>query len=94
MEDLESMGLLKMDFLGLRNLTNWETVDLIKQTHGSNSIGSTALMKEKQKILAKGSKENASRGWKAYKILEGELEGIFQLESNRMRQMCATWRKQ
>ncbi len=34
MEDLESMGLLKMDFLGLRNLTLIQnTVELIKQTH-------------------------------------------------------------
>ncbi|MFM7717817.1 MAG: DNA polymerase III subunit alpha, partial [Microcystis sp.] len=35
MEDLESLGLLKMDFLGLRNLTTLKkTADLIKQNQG------------------------------------------------------------
>ena len=35
MEDLEAMGLLKMDFLGLRNLTLIQkTIDLIEQTNG------------------------------------------------------------
>ena len=33
MEDLEALGLLKMDFLGLKNLTTLQkTVDYIKQT--------------------------------------------------------------
>jgi DNA polymerase-3 subunit alpha len=35
MEDVEALGLLKMDFLGLRNLTMIQkTVDLVEATHG------------------------------------------------------------
>ena len=35
MEDVESMGLLKMDFLGLKNLTMIEkTIDLVEESVG------------------------------------------------------------
>ena len=92
MEDLESMGLLKMDFLGLRNLTLIQnTVDLIKQTHGFKLDPDQLPLDERkaQKILAKGEvKKMPQEVEKTYKILEeGELEGIFQLESNGMRQI-------
>jgi DNA polymerase III subunit alpha len=73
MEDIESLGLLKMDFLGLKNLTMIQkAVDLIKQTHGVE-IDLDRLSLEDPK---------------AYQLLaKGELEGIFQLESSGMRQI-------
>jgi DNA polymerase III, alpha subunit len=73
MEDVESMGLLKMDFLGLKNLTMIDkTVDLVQQYSGVkvdpddlplNDAGTYAL------------------------LARGDLEGIFQLESSGMRQI-------
>ncbi|NJO43115.1 MAG: DNA polymerase III subunit alpha [Cyanobacteria bacterium RU_5_0] len=73
MEDIESLGLLKMDFLGLKNLTMIQkTVDLIKQTRNV------------EVDLDRLSLDDA----KAYQLLaKGELEGIFQLESSGMRQI-------
>ncbi|RCJ20688.1 DNA polymerase III subunit alpha [Nostoc sp. ATCC 43529] len=92
MEDLESLGLLKMDFLGLRNLTLIQkTLDLIEENKGYR-IDPDAITRDErkaQKILAKGEHTilpNEVR--KTYELLEaGELEGIFQLESSGMRQI-------
>jgi DNA polymerase III subunit alpha len=93
MEDLDSIGLLKMDFLGLRNLTMIQkTIDLIEETQGFtiDPYDITAQERKAHKILAKGGDvaklpkdvENT------YKLLEsGELEGIFQLESSGMKQI-------
>jgi len=80
MEDLESLGLLKMDFLGLRNLTTIQhTVDLINQH------------KDKVKefdINAIAPDSDTIENQKTYQILaKGELEGIFQLESSGMKQI-------
>uniref|UniRef100_B8HYJ0 DNA polymerase III subunit alpha n=1 Tax=Cyanothece sp. (strain PCC 7425 / ATCC 29141) TaxID=395961 RepID=B8HYJ0_CYAP4 len=73
MEDLESLGLLKMDFLGLKNLTMIEkTLDLIKQ-HKKTDLDLDRLPLDDAE---------------SYKLLaRGELEGIFQLESSGMRQV-------
>lgn len=73
MEDIESLGLLKMDFLGLKNLTMIQkTVDLIKQTRNFE-LDADQLSLEDQN---------------AFQLLaRGELEGIFQLESSGMRQV-------
>lgn len=73
MEDIESLGLLKMDFLGLKNLTMIQkAVDLIKR------FSDTELDLDR---LPLDDPE-------AYKLLaRGELEGIFQLESSGMRQI-------
>jgi len=92
MEDMESLGLLKMDFLGLRNLTLIQkTVDLIKQNKHIDLDPDRLPLEERrvQKILAKGEvKKMPLEVAKTYKILEeGELEGIFQLESSGMRQI-------
>jgi DNA polymerase III subunit alpha len=78
MEDLESLGLLKMDFLGLRNLTTIQhTVDLINKQHHQN-FDINAIAPDAEGI------ENQ----KTYEILaKGELEGIFQLESSGMKQI-------
>ncbi|MCC5663551.1 DNA polymerase III subunit alpha [Nostoc sp. CHAB 5784] len=92
MEDLESMGLLKMDFLGLRNLTLIQkTVDLIQETRGYRVDPDEIPRQERkaQKILAKGEHSTLPKDvQKTYELLEaGELEGIFQLESSGMRQI-------
>ena len=92
MEDLESMGLLKMDFLGLRNLTLIQkTIDLIQETRGYRVDPDEIPRQERkaQKILAKGEHSTLPKDvQKTYELLEaGELEGIFQLESSGMRQI-------
>jgi DNA polymerase-3 subunit alpha len=93
MEDIESMGLLKMDFLGLRNLTMIDkTIDLIENKEGYriDPYDITAQERKAQRIFAKGG-ETAKLPpdvKKTYELLEaGELEGIFQLESSGMRQI-------
>ncbi|WP_414526820.1 DNA polymerase III subunit alpha [Nodularia chucula] len=92
MEDLESMGLLKMDFLGLRNLTLIQkTLDLIEQTKGYRIDPDeiTGQERKAQKILAKGEHSTLPKDVnQSYQLLEsGDLEGIFQLESSGMRQI-------
>ncbi|MBN3926920.1 DNA polymerase III subunit alpha [Nostoc sp. NMS4] len=92
MEDLESLGLLKMDFLGLRNLTLIQkTVDLIQETRGYRVDPDEIPRDERkaQRILAKGEHTSLPKDvQKTYELLEaGELEGIFQLESSGMRQI-------
>ncbi len=73
MEDVESMGLLKMDFLGLKNLTMIEkTIDLVEKSIGE-TINPDNLPIDDDKT---------------YELLSrGDLEGIFQLESSGMRQI-------
>jgi DNA polymerase III subunit alpha len=73
MEDLESLGLLKMDFLGLKNLTMIQkAADLIHQNR-QEYIDIDRL---------------PANDPKTYQLLaRGELEGIFQLESSGMRQV-------
>jgi DNA polymerase-3 subunit alpha len=73
MEDIEALGLLKMDFLGLKNLTMIQkTVDLVQRTQ-QVAIDLDRLPLDDPKT---------------YQMLcKGELEGIFQLESSGMRQI-------
>ncbi len=92
MEDLEALGLLKMDFLGLKNLTTIQkAVDLIKQyRHTDLDLDSLPLDSIKAfQILEKGtSKKLPPDVNETQKLLErGDLEGIFQLESDGMRQI-------
>jgi DNA polymerase-3 subunit alpha len=92
MEDLESLGLLKMDFLGLRNLTTLKkTADLIKQNQGVE-IDLDQLPLDERKALqirAKGEHKKLPPDIiKTHGLLEeGDLEGIFQLESSGMKQI-------
>ncbi len=73
MEDVESMGLLKMDFLGLKNLTMIDkTIDLIAKSSGE-TVDPDAL-------------PDVDPGTFAL-LARGDLEGIFQLESSGMRQI-------
>ncbi|MGB3137853.1 MAG: DNA polymerase III subunit alpha [Nodosilinea sp.] len=73
MEDVEALGLLKMDFLGLRNLTMIQkTLDLVEATHGTKIDPDNLPMDDPA----------------TYKLLErGDLGGVFQLESSGMRQI-------
>lgn len=73
MEDIEALGLLKMDFLGLKNLTMIQkTVELIEQSRKTKIDLDNLSLDDPE----------------AYKLLgRGELEGIFQLESSGMRQI-------
>lgn len=73
MEDIEAMGLLKMDFLGLKNLTMIQkTIDLIQQT--------------RQEVI--DPDQLPPDDPKTYELLAaGRLEGVFQLESSGMRQI-------
>lgn len=75
MEVLEEIGLLKMDFLGLRNLTLIEEIvhNIVKYENPNFQIGD---IKENDK--------------KTYELLsKGETTGIFQLESEGMRRVLA-----
>jgi DNA polymerase-3 subunit alpha len=92
MEDLEALGLLKMDFLGLKNLTTLQkTADLIKQNRGEIiDIDRLPLGERKAlEILAKGtSKKLPNDVALTHELLEnGDLEGVFQLESDGMKQI-------
>lgn len=73
MSDVESLGLLKMDFLGLRNLTVInKTVELIKLRKG--------VELEINKIPLDDSK--------TYELLcKGDTDGVFQLESSGMKNL-------
>nr|MDJ0577056.1 trans-splicing intein-formed DNA polymerase III subunit alpha N-terminal partner DnaE-N [Xenococcaceae cyanobacterium MO_234.B1] len=92
MEDLESLGLLKMDFLGLKNLTTIKkAADLIRDYRYTElDLDRLPLDSIRAfKILDKGtSKKLPPDVNKTQKLLEkGNLEGIFQLESDGMRQI-------
>ncbi|MEM6839253.1 MAG: DNA polymerase III subunit alpha [Cyanobacteria bacterium P01_C01_bin.120] len=73
MEDVEALGLLKMDFLGLRNLTMIQrAVELIEADRGE-LLDMDALPMDDPST---------------FKLLEkGDLGGVFQLESSGMRQI-------
>ena len=73
MEDVESMGLLKMDFLGLKNLTMIDkTLELVEVSSGTR-VDPDKLPPEDPDTFAL--------------LARGDLEGIFQLESSGMRQI-------
>ncbi len=92
MEDLESLGLLKMDFLGLKNLTTIQkAADLIKKyRHTELDLDSLPLDSIKAfNILDKGTSKKLPPDVNETQELlkDGNLEGIFQLESDGMRQI-------
>ena len=69
--DLEALGLLKMDFLGLKNLTNIaRTIELIKKDNPSFVMPKDEQDTETYKMLA-----------------SGDVSGVFQLESQGMRKV-------
>jgi DNA polymerase III subunit alpha len=91
MEDLDALGLLKMDFLGLRNLTIIQNaLDLIKLNQGDDINPDDITYEERRSIsiLHKNgtkSKKRPPQVDRTYKAIEaGDLEGVFQLESSGM----------
>lgn len=92
MEDVESMGLLKMDFLGLRNLTTIQRAANYIEANKGIKLDLDELPLEEKKaleILAKGKQKKLPNDInQTHKLLEsGDLEGIFQLESDGMKQI-------
>jgi len=73
MGQVEALGLLKMDFLGLKTLTIIDrTVKLIKERHGVEIVPTELPLDDE----------------KTFKLLqEGNTIGVFQLESNGMRNL-------
>jgi DNA polymerase III subunit alpha len=93
MEDLDALGLLKMDFLGLRNLTIIQNaVDLILQNKGDVIDPDEITFEERRSIAIQrknegkpGAKKRPPMVDKTYKMVSaGDLEGVFQLESSGM----------
>ncbi|PSO50438.1 MAG: trans-splicing intein-formed DNA polymerase III subunit alpha N-terminal partner DnaE-N [Cyanobacteria bacterium SW_9_44_58] len=90
MEDLEALGLLKMDFLGLKNLTTIQrTTNLIEHNKGDKIDAENLPLEEikSRQILAKGQiKDQKPHDIQStYNLIEeGWLEGVFQLESSGM----------
>lgn len=71
MKPLEDIGLLKMDFLGLRNLTIIQrALEIIEETRGEKVVLTTVPMDDKA----------------TFELLQkGDTTGVFQLESSGMR---------
>jgi DNA-directed DNA polymerase III PolC len=92
MEDLEPLGLLKMDFLGLKNLTTLQKATELIKYNRNITLDLDALPLEERRALqirAKGDlKKLPPDVQKTHDLLEeGDLEGIFQLESDGMKQI-------
>lgn len=74
MGDVEKAGLLKMDFLGLRNLTILDrAVRLINQHHPENPVDLNQVPLDDQETYAL--------------LQRGETKGVFQLESDGIRKL-------
>jgi DNA polymerase III subunit alpha len=73
MEDIADLGLLKMDFLGLRNLTMIQRALEIIEAKNKEVIDLDTLALDDEKTYAI--------------LAKGDLEGIFQLESSGMKQI-------
>lgn len=92
MEELEALGLLKMDFLGLKNLTTIQkTIDLVQKSQNIaiDPDDMTGQERKAQEVLGRSEDKKLPKDIeKTYKILaDGQLDGIFQLESSGMRQV-------
>jgi DNA polymerase III subunit alpha len=92
MEDVEAMGLLKMDFLGLKNLTTIQrAANLVEKTKGITLDLDQIPLDEKKalEIIAKGKQKKLPADiQETHKLFRaGNLEGIFQLESDGMKQI-------
>ena len=92
MEDVEAMGLLKMDFLGLKNLTIVnKAIEYVRENY-QIELTPDRINQEELKVQEifkrnpRGKLQKEVR--KTYELLgRGDLEGIFQLESSGMRQV-------
>ena len=78
MGDLEALGLLKMDFLGLRTLTVMrDAIRMIEEEHGVK-IELDKLTYDDKKVFEM--------------ITRGDTDGVFQLESDGMRSLMTQLR--
>ena len=92
MENLENLGLLKMDFLGLKNLTTIQkTLDSIEKKTGLklDPYDFPAQERKAQEIIARtGEQKFPIDVGNTFGLFEqGDLEGVFQVESEGMRQI-------
>lgn len=71
MEELEQVGLLKMDFLGLRNLTILDTIVKMIKRYGRKNLNMDEMPLHDEKTFAL--------------LAKGDTSGVFQLESEGMR---------
>ncbi|WP_138415339.1 DNA polymerase III subunit alpha [Aquibacillus sediminis] len=76
MKELEAIGLLKMDFLGLRNLTIMEKIVTSIRKHTGKVVKLNEIPLDDQKTYAL--------------LQQGKTNGIFQLESQGMQQVLTT----
>ncbi len=92
MEDLEALGLLKMDFLGLKNLTTIQNAAKLVKQYQDTELDLDQLPLDSIRafdILERGTSKklppdvNVTQGL----LGKGDLEGVFQLESDGMRQI-------
>lgn len=84
MENIEDLGLLKMDFLGLKNLTIIQkTLDLVKENQGISINLDEAIAMGKS--ATQNKPEQIQNVYKA--LATGQLQGMFQLESSGMKQV-------
>jgi DNA polymerase-3 subunit alpha len=92
MENLENLGLLKMDFLGLKNLTTIQkTLNFIEKKHHIklDPYDFPAQERKAQEIIARtGEQKFPEDVGNTFGLFEtGDLEGVFQVESEGMRQI-------
>ena len=92
MEDIEALGLLKMDFLGLKNLTTIQrAAGLVQKTRGVVLDLDQIPLDERKalEIIARGTQKKLPDDiQETHKLFRaGNLEGIFQLESDGMKQI-------
>jgi DNA polymerase-3 subunit alpha len=88
MEDIDSVGLLKMDFLGLRNLTIIKNAIQLIETTRQYKVDPDDFPANERKAMElshKGHNKLPNDVAKTYQLIEsGDLEGVFQLESSGM----------
>ena len=93
MGDLEKVGMLKMDFLGLRTLTVVEnTLKLIRKIASSASqrprIAQGPRTRARMSSSSSASTRCRSTDKKTYELLQrGDARGVFQLESDGIREL-------
>jgi len=87
MEDLEALGLLKMDFLGLKNLTIIQNATKAIYQNHNLLLDAESLPADERKAMeiAARIKKLPEDVKNTYKLIaSGDLEGVFQLESSGM----------
>ena len=99
MGDLEKVGMLKMDFLGLRTLSLVDaTVQLIKKTRGTKEARAKLAQDDRKRLeLLESIDYDLNRlpmdDAETYKLLQrGDAKGVFQFESEGIRELLKRMR--